>query len=343
MRATAAAIVGACVLVSLGDRPAADSPASAVVSACHISPIVDDLDRTARFYHDLLGMDLMPPPPPGPLPVDSDPGHLLLHGIPGARLRFIQARIPGVRCGIELVELTNIDRHAIHRAPADPGSVTLVLTVRDLDSVFEALRRANVPVVTSGGAPLSIGGTRPRRAVWVQDPDGHFVELEQLKAALPTTVPASSNVIGIGLRLTVADLDQSVAFYERLLNIRGTAGPLENDRDRLALAGLPLSGKVRTAMVSIPGSSRTLELIEFRGVPPAATAAPSRVQDPGSYRLQLTFRHIDAALAVLAESGLRTISTGGGPVRMTFGGGRPWQLAIVPDPSNLFLIVQQAP
>jgi hypothetical protein len=96
-------------------------------------------------------------------------------------------------------------------------------------------------------------------------------------------------------------------------------------------------------MLPIPGSSRTLELIQFRGVPSAATAAPSRVQDPGSYRLQLTFREIEPALAVLAGSGLRTISAGGMPVRMTFGGGRPWQLAIVPDPSNLFLIVQQAP
>ena len=32
----------------------------------------------------------------------------------------------------------------------------------------------------------------------------------------------------------------------------------------------------------------------------------------------------------------------GVPVRMTFGN-RPWRLAVVPDPNNLFLIVQQAP
>ena len=54
----------------------------------------------------------------------------------------------------------------------------------------------------------------------------------------------------------------------------------------------------------------------------------------------------DAKLPTLAElkrSGLATISTGGVPVTMTFGGGRPWRLAIVPDPSNLFLIVQEAP
>jgi len=29
-------------------------------------------------------------------------------------------------------------------------------------------------------------------------------------------------------------------------------------------------------------------------------------------------------------------------VRMTFGS-RPWRLAVVPDPNNLFLIVQQGP
>jgi catechol 2,3-dioxygenase-like lactoylglutathione lyase family enzyme len=341
VRTAATAIVGACVVAALGVGTAADGPASAVVNACHVSPIVDDLDRTARFYHELLGMDLMPPPPPGSLPVDTDPGHLLLHGMPGARLRFIQARIPGVRCGIELVELTNIDRHAIRRAPADSGSVTLVLTVRDLDSVFAALKRAGVPVVTTGGVPVSIAGTRARRAVLVQDPDGHHIELEQFQTPPQTTVAAASNVIAIGLRLTVADLDQAVSFYERLLDVHGSTTPFENDRDRLALAGLRSTGQMRTAMLPIPGSSRTLELLQVRGVPSAA--APSRVQDPGSYRLQLTFRDIDAALAVLAASGLRTISAGGLPVRMTFGGGRPWQLAIVPDPSNLFLIVQQAP
>src|SRR5207253_10853211 len=96
-RARRTTLAGALILAALSAHTAADAPASVVVNACHVSPIVDDLDRTARFYHDLLGMDLMPPPPAGALPVDTDPGHLLLHGMPGARLRFIQARIPGVR------------------------------------------------------------------------------------------------------------------------------------------------------------------------------------------------------------------------------------------------------
>jgi len=331
------AIVAA--LIALGARTTADAESSAVVNACHVSPIVDDLDRAARFYHELLGMDLNPPPPAGPLPVDTDAGHLFLHGVPQARLRFIQARIPGVRCGIEIVELTNVDRKAIHRRTEDPGSVTLVLTVRDLDAAFTALKHASVPVVTTGGMPVAIRGAR---AVVVQDPDGHYVELQQLGSMPTTSIPASSNVIGIGLRVTVADIDQSLAFYRHVLGIAGTAQPFEKDPARFTLAGLAPSGELRTATVAIPGTSHTLDLVQFRGIGSKSTAIPSRVQDPGSYRLQLTFKSIDAALDALAAEGLHTISSGGKPVSMTFGG-RPWRLAIVPDRQNLFLIVQQAP
>lgn len=331
--------IAAAAVAALSVRTTADGPASVVTNACHVSPIVEDLDRSARFYHGLLGMELNPPPPPGPLPVDTDPGHLFLHGVPEARLRFIQARIPGVRCGIEIVELTNVARRAVRRRIQDPGAVTLVLTVRDVDAALGALRTANVPIVTSGGLPVAVRGAR---ALTVQDPDGHYVELQQSESAPAATIAASSNVVGIGLRLTVADVDRALAFYAHVLGITGSAQPFEHDRPRLALAGLPASGELRTATVTIPGTSHTLDLVQFRGVGSRLAAAPSRIQDPGSYRLQLTFKSIDDTLQALAAEGVRTISTGGRPVAMTFGG-RPWRLAIVPDLQNLFLIVQQAP
>ncbi|HUK33000.1 MAG TPA: hypothetical protein VLV86_03755, partial [Vicinamibacterales bacterium] len=294
---------------------------------------------------ELLGLELNPSPPPGPLPVDTDPGHLLLHGLPQARLRFIQARIPGVRCGIEIVEWTNVDRHPVHRRYQDPGSTVLVLTVRDLDRVLATLTHAGVrPLTTGAVTPTFVDGATnaKQRAVTVQDPDGHYIELVQTDPSPDSAVAVSSNVISIGLRLTVADLDDAVAYYRKILGVEGRVGSFEHDSMRMAVGGLAGTTEFRTATMPIPGSSQTLQLIQFRGTDSRRAAMPSRVEDPGSYRLQLTFRDIDATLDALRALGSRTITAGGVPVTMRFGG-RPWRLAVVPDPNNLFLIVQQAP
>jgi hypothetical protein len=89
----------------------------------------------------------------------------------------------------------------------------------------------------------------------------------------------------------------------------------------------------------LPGSPLVLELIEFKGVG-ETKFLPSRVQDAGSYRLQLNVRDIDETLTALKQAGSRVISTDSLPVRMTFGS-NPWRLAVVQDPNNLFLVVQQ--
>jgi catechol 2,3-dioxygenase-like lactoylglutathione lyase family enzyme len=321
---------------------AAQSASEAVVSACHVSPIVSDLEKSARFYHDLLGMDLMPAPPPGPLPWDTDQGHLLLHGLPDARLRFIQARMPGVRCGIELVEFANVDRTPVRRRYQDPGAATIILMVRDIDTAFAALRKGGAHVVTTSGAPISMNPANKTRAVIVQDPDGHYVELAQVDPLPQTRVAAESNVIGIRLRLTVADVEQALAYYQHVLGVKGMARPFVGSLSVMDMAGLPAAGEYQLATIQMPGSSLVFELIGFKGLDSAKTPVASRVQDPGSFRLQLTMGSIDAALATLKDSGARVISTGGVPVSMTFGG-RPWRLSVVPDANNLFLIVQQAP
>ncbi len=320
----------------------AQDATSAVVNACHVSPIVENLDRAARFYHDVLGLDLVPTPPPGPLPWDGDPGHLHLHGLPQARLRFIGARIPGVRCGVELVEFVDVDRRTVRRRLQDPGAVTLILLVRDIDAAFARLRHAGAPVVSTGGAPISMSLANKTRAVIVKDPDGHYVELAQVDPLPQTTVSSASNIIGIRLRLTVPDVERTAAYYQKVLGVQIPIRPFVGNRSVMAMTGLPETGEYRLSQVQLPGSNLMLEFVEFKGLDSARSAVPSRVQDPGSFRLQLTFRDIDVTLSALKDAGGQVISTGATPVRMTFGS-RPWRLAVVPDPDNLFLIVQQGP
>jgi catechol 2,3-dioxygenase-like lactoylglutathione lyase family enzyme len=278
----------------------------------------------------------VPAPPPGPLPWDANPGHLHLHGMPQAKLRFIGARMPGVFCGVELVEFADIDRRAVHRRLQDPGAVMLVLLVRDLDTLFGRLKAAGVPVVTAGGVPMIVGETKTR-VVIVKDPDGHFVELAQLDPLPETTVAASSNVIGIRLRVTVPDIERTADYYRRVLGIDPRLGaPTRNDQV-MAMMGLS-NGEYRLGTAQVPGSALLLEFIEFKGLD--STRISSRVQDPGSYRLQLNVRDIDSTIRTLKGAGGSVISTGGEPVAMTFGTSQ-WRLAVAPDLNNLFLIVQQ--
>jgi len=338
--ALAAALGVATVASAPPVKPRTAAAAGAVTGACHVSPIVDDLDRAASFYHDLIGLDLVPTPRSATLPWDGDPGHLHLHGLPDSRLRFIGARMPGIRCGVELVEINGMDRQAVRRRLQDPGATTLILLVRDIDAAFAKLKAAGVPVVTTGGAPLAMSTANKARAVIVQDPDGHFVELAQLDPLPATEAPASSNVIGIRLRVTVADLAGTLRFYRERLGLTGEPRPFSSNTLVSRMMGLPAETEYRLANLQMPNSPLLLELLELKG--PAPAIVRSRVQDPGSFRLQLNVRDIDAALAGLSAAGSTIVSSNRGPVSMTFGS-RPWRLAVATDPNNLFLIVQQPP
>jgi catechol 2,3-dioxygenase-like lactoylglutathione lyase family enzyme len=316
------------------------APASgAAVGACHVSPIVADLGRSVRFYRDLLGLELAAAPQPGPLPWDTTRELLDLHGLPNARLRYASLRIPGVRCGIEPAEFDRVDRKPVRRRMQDPGAVTLILLVRDIDAAFARLKAAGVPVATTGGAPVMPSPTSKTRAVIVEDPDGHFVELAQLEPPPSTTVPASSNVFDIRFRITVGALEPAVQYYRDHLGISGKPGAFAKSTGVMAMMGLPDTAEYRMSVTPIPGSTLIFELLELRGL--EAATVRTRIQDPGAYRLQLNVDDIDATIAALGSVGSRVISTGGTPVSMT--PGRPRRVAVVPDPNGLFLVLQQGP
>jgi catechol 2,3-dioxygenase-like lactoylglutathione lyase family enzyme len=316
--------------------PPGPSPTGLVVgSGNFFSPIVSDLDRAVAFYRDGLGLDVQG----APATADTNPALRNMFGLPDAQLRWQIGRPAGMRSGVEIVEIKKAGGKALERRLQDIGATTLIVLVRDLDSAFGRLKQLGAPVVTKGGLPLLVpGGARQSRAVIVQDPDGHFVELFQ-----PDPLPEApaTNVIEVRVRLSVADVERETRLYRDALGLAvRTPGEFAGQPTVLDMMGLPAGAQYRASMFTVPTTGLTFELIDFKGV--ERRVVRGNIQDPGSTRMQLQVRDVDAAIAALRQAGGTVVSAGGTTVELPGRGGTTTKVAIVREPSNLFLVLLQA-
>ena len=91
------------------------------------------------------------------------------------------------------MEIQNVDYKTIRLRTQDPGTATLVLVVRNIDAALDGVRRANVPIVTPGGKPVTFAdGTR---AMLIRDVDNRFIEIRQPAAVTfpPPRLPRATS------------------------------------------------------------------------------------------------------------------------------------------------------
>ncbi len=312
--------------IALGQAPASD----VVINSGNFSPIVQDLDKSLAFYTDLLGAT-----PPATAPAwGADPALLNFLGVPGAQVRFTQVRIPGSAMRVEIVEFKDIERKAVQPRLQDPGAVRLILVVRDIEMLLGHLKGRGVPVVTAGGAPVSVNTPGSRgRAVIVKDPDGFFIELLQPDPLPETAVAAGTNIIDARFGLTIADTDQTMKVYRDLLGFRPeVGGAFSGDKAVTDLMSTP-GAQMRFSTAVVPGSRLAVEFVEFKGIDRKPIGA--RIQDSGATRLQLRVRDTDATVKMLTAAGGTVITTGGngGPIDMS-----GLRVALVRELNNLFLV-----
>ena len=178
------------------------------------------------------------------------------------------------------------------------------------------------------------------KAFVLKDPDGHFVEVAQLNPLPETAAPETANVIGVRVRLTVEDAARTMRRYQEL-GLAGTMNMIPESNDGLMkMFGLKADAQYRLAAMDVPASGLKLEFIDFKGVDRKTVRA--NLQDPGSTRMQIQVRDVDAAITVLKAAGGVVVSTGGGTVDLPGRGGAVTKTAIVRDPDNLFLVLIQA-
>jgi predicted enzyme related to lactoylglutathione lyase len=331
--ATLCALVFTSVLI-LGQAPQtapnAAPPSDVVIGSGSFSPIVTDLERSLKFYSDLVGS-----PAPATLPAwSTDPALLNFLGAPTSQIRFSSVRIPGSSLTVEIVEYKDIDRKPVRPRLSDPGAVRLILIVRDLESLLIQRKTLYVPIVRLGGSTASLPNHDAGRAAMIQDPDGFYIELLQPDVLPATTAPATSNVIGARFGLTIDNTDQTMKVYRDLLGFQPQIdADFSSEKPLLDLMNTP-GAKIRRSLATIPGSAVQVEFLEFKEFVRKPIGA--RIQDPGATRLQLRVRDADATVKALVAAGGTVVTTGGdgGPILMS-----GLRVAIVREPNNLFLVI----
>ena len=327
------AIIGAVFGARLAAAQAPEPTGLVVGSGNFFSPIVSDLDKAIAFYRDGLGLDVQG------TPANADQNLALrnMFGLPDGQLRWTVARPPAMRTGVEIVEIRKADGHPADRRMQDPGAFTLIVLVRDVDAAFSKIKSVAPRIVTAGDKPIMVGRAK---AFVATDPDGHFVEVAQLDPLPETTAPATANVIGVRVRLTVDDAGKAMRAYQAL-GLNGTMNvTFDKNEALMKLFGLKQDLQYRLATMDVPTSGLKFEFIEFKGLDRKTVRA--NIQDPGSTRMQLQVRDVDAAVAELKSAGGSVVSSGGTTVELPGRGGATTKAAIVRDPNNLFVVLIQA-
>jgi len=318
--------------------PSGPPPTGLVVgSGNFFSPIVRDLDKAVAFYRDGLGFEVQGEPGNA----DANPSLRNMFGLPDARLRWSVARTAGTRGGVEIVEPSGAGGKALDRSPQDAGAVTLIVFVRDFDATLGRLKALGTPVVTSGGAPALLPfGAQKARMVVVKDPDGHFVEIVQPEQPPETQAPATANVVGVRVRLTVEDVERSMQLYRDALGLKVLGEPQFHE-DSVVSAALGVSGaQYRFGVMQVPTSGLVFEVMDYKGID--RKSVRGNIQDPGSTRMQLQVSDVDATIAAFKQFGGTVVSTGGVPLDLPAANGAR-KVAIVRDPDNLFVVLIQTP
>ena len=143
-------------------------PPVTVRSTGHTGITVSDLDRSIRFYRELLGCEVS-------TPVRAEgPFFETITGVPGCQIDIAFARVPGHV--IELLCFRNPPGRTSTLRPCDPGFMHVCLKVADLDKVVALVRSAGFQAV--GAVQQAVGGpVDGLKVVYVRDPDGVVLEL----------------------------------------------------------------------------------------------------------------------------------------------------------------------
>jgi catechol 2,3-dioxygenase-like lactoylglutathione lyase family enzyme len=291
----------------LAAAPFAQGPAPAptgvaTVGFMHAIHATNTVEKTLAFYTEVFGVT-------GQVRPFANEAVPILTDSPGVSLKVSMLTLPGQGFNFELTEFSNVTRTPAQPQIWDPGAPHMKILVRDLEPVVAAVKKLNAPILTTSRAPVAVSSPIGNvKAIMFRDPDGYIVEAVQ--STVPADAPATGNVVGAIMGLTVEDMDAAMKFWHGLLGF-DLAGDrtFSTDPAILDLMGVPKGGSFRSVFGVVPGSKARIAMIEFKGVPRKPFSL--RVPDPGASGMAIRVAAIGDLLARMKASGVRVISRNG--------------------------------
>jgi catechol 2,3-dioxygenase-like lactoylglutathione lyase family enzyme len=157
-----------------------------VLGVDHFGATVADIDRSLRFWHDLLGIPVV-----GRGVVEWP--HLdSLVALPRTKIEWVELEV-GPGQFVELSQYHHPEGTAVEPGEEnEPGRSHLSLLIRDLQGLMPRLREAGVRTRTETAVVLAEGAYAGSLAVYVFDPDG--IELELIERRTPRPPSPSTRV-----------------------------------------------------------------------------------------------------------------------------------------------------
>jgi catechol 2,3-dioxygenase-like lactoylglutathione lyase family enzyme len=305
-------------------------PAGHIQSLSHAIHAVNDLDTTLAFYRDVF--DLRGNPQDFP-----NPAVPLLTNAPGVTLRMSMLALPG-RMRFELTNFKGVERKPAQAKYTDPGAGSIVFHVRDIDTALANAKKANAPIVTTGGVPIEIMTPAGKaRSIILRDPDGFFVQLIQ---DVPATGAPEGNIHRVSLAYTMESAESTSKFYTGMMGIElSPPSAFSKDPVLLQLYGAPAGAEFRKISGLMAGPPATVEFTEFRGVP--RSKFHLRVRDPGAPAMAIQVVNLVGMVEQMKAAGINLISANGQLV--DFGNGIHNIFVEDPNGMNIELFERAAP
>jgi catechol 2,3-dioxygenase-like lactoylglutathione lyase family enzyme len=310
------ALFGAATLAQ-GQQIQNPTNKTGVIGLMHAIHSTNDVEKTLAFYQNVFGLN-------GQVRGFDPKGPRILTNSPTTTLRVAMTNLPGA-FNFELTQFDDLERQ-MNKQPdiQDSGAPMMKVLVRDLAAVVDNAKKANAPIVTKGGTPVTAStpiGTA--KAIIMRDPDGYFIEAIQATPAIIAatdaqpargagrgTPPPPSQIAGAIMGLTVRDMDETLKYWNGVLAMEmPQPTKFESDQAMLDLMGLPKGASYRISSGMISGSTARIEFIEIKGVP--RKAFDLRVTDPMACGMAIRVGHIRDVLAKIKAGGGRVLSKDG--------------------------------